>query len=127
MIFSNKCICYCLGLKNRDFSHFLPFLSLSTGQHYPHYCQSRHNLQEWAAQVQNQDHEWAGEQRCPDLPVPNRRRSRQRDQRLHERKFTLEMVDVVFVLFFIAHNYAELEDWVRFYWQNNPAISEKGW
>lgn len=63
-----------------------PFLILSSGQHNSHHCQSGHNLQEWAPQVQNKDHERAGEQRRPDISVPDRWRSCQWDKRLHERK-----------------------------------------
>lgn len=42
----------------------------AVGEHHPSDCQSRHHQQERAAQVQDQNHERAGQQRRPDLPVP---------------------------------------------------------
>lgn len=49
------------------------FLSSALGEHHPDHCQSRHHLQERAAQVQDQDHEWAGQQWSADLSVPHGR------------------------------------------------------
>lgn len=64
----------------------LHFHTLFLGKHHPYHCQSWHHLQEWVTQVQDQDHEWAGEQWRPDLPVSHRWRGCQWDQRFHECK-----------------------------------------
>ena len=60
--------------------------ALSSGQHYSNHCQIRCHFQKRADQVQDQDHQRAGQQRGADLPVPHGRRDRGRDQLHHERE-----------------------------------------
>ena len=111
-------VCSLLGTLNHQYEDFVdattilpsPFLILSSGQHNSHHCQSGHNLQEWAPQIQNKDYERAGEQRRPDISVPDRRRSCQWDKRLHERKsFSRSLHLLPFLIFhhlFIVHVYS---------------------
>lgn len=68
------------------FLNVISSLLVCPGEHHSCHCQSGHHLQERTPQVQNQDHEWARQQRGPDLPVPCWRRDRVQDQHSNERE-----------------------------------------
>lgn len=69
------------------------YLFLFLGEHHPYYRKSWHDFQERATQVQDKNHERAGQQRSSDLPVSHRWWSRHRNQFLYERE-SLPTIDV---------------------------------